>query len=77
MGPHLSPNTCLDRVDTLLGNISGLNDPFLFDPSSVHIDSQVDQLFGSAGLDWFWLSNSLLVLDKINNRVSGEVIRFE
>jgi sugar lactone lactonase YvrE len=61
------------RVQDLLGEAAGLNGPYLLGSRTVLHDAAVNQLFGGAGSDWFWLSN---IADRISNFVDGEVATF-
>ncbi len=62
------------RVQALFGETAGLNGPYLLGPQTVLRDAAVNQLFGGAGSDWFWLSD---IADRINNLMEGEVATFQ
>jgi RHS repeat-associated protein len=58
------------RVKDLFGTGSGgLNGSYLLDASSVLLSGAVDQLFGGAGSDWFWLSPA----DQMSNYAAGDI----
>ena len=57
--------TYAQRVDHLSGNVSGgLNGAHVLNATTVLADSEVDQLFGSSGTDWFLASPFDMLPDK-------------
>jgi RHS repeat-associated protein len=66
------------RVQDLFGNgTSGYNGTNLLDAQTVAWHTAISQLFGGPGQDWFWLSDSGTVADKIVGYTNGEVESFE
>ncbi len=61
----------LTRIAHLTGSTSGgLNGSYLLNTSTVHGDGMVNNLYGGAGMDWYFAG----VLDVLFNRASGEVV---
>jgi len=59
------------RIGHLNGTISGgLNGSYLLNTSSVQKDGMVNDLYGGAGLDWYFAG----VLDVLFNKASGEIV---
>ncbi len=69
--------TYQQRVQDLFGNGSGgLNGAFLLNAQTITRDAAIDQLFGGAGSDWFWFSDSGKSADRIGGYSAGEVAGF-
>jgi hypothetical protein len=59
------------RIAHLTGTMSGgLNGAYVLDSSTVHSDGLVNNLYGGAGLDWYFAG----VTDILFNRASSEVV---
>jgi Ca2+-binding RTX toxin-like protein len=61
------------RVNHLMGSAGGLNGGYFLNGTTVDDDAAVDQLYGEAGLDWFFYTASGSYKDRLNDLVSGEV----
>ena len=62
------------RVQDLLGDGSGgLNGTYQLNAHAVVRAAAVDQLFGGAGGDWFWLKAA----DQLSALADGEIVTFE
>ena len=59
------------RIAHLTGSTSGgLNGGYLLNTSTVHGDGMVNNLYGGAGMDWYFAG----IADVLFNRASGEVV---
>jgi hypothetical protein len=62
------------RVKHLGGSLSGgLNGSYRLTRSTVHDDNTIDDLYGGAGLDWFFVGNGKRK-DRLFGQTSGEVV---
>ena len=64
------------RVKHLNGTLAGgLNGSYRLTTTTVHDDGIIDNLYGGAGLDWFFVGGKAKnKKDKLYNQASGEVI---
>jgi Ca2+-binding RTX toxin-like protein len=63
------------RVKHLQGTLGGgLNDSYRLTTTAVHDDDAIDNLYGGAGLDWFFVGSKGKNKDKVSNQASGEVV---
>src|SRR5262249_56295457 len=61
------------RVNHLNGSAGGgLNGGYFLNSASVHDDAALDQLYGEAGLDWFFYTAGGSNKDKLNDLGFGE-----
>ena len=61
----------LTRIAHLTGSSSGgLNGNYLLNTNTVKADGSVNDLYGGAGMDWYFAG----VLDVLFNQTSGEVV---
>jgi len=59
------------RIAHLTGSFSGgLNGNYLLNTSTVKTDASVNNLYGGAGMDWYFAG----VLDVLFNQIVGEVV---
>ena len=59
------------RIADLTGSSSGgLNGAYLLNTSTVHADGMVNNLYGGAGMDWYFAG----MADLLFNHTSGEVV---
>jgi hypothetical protein len=62
------------RIKHLNGTLSGgLNGSYRLTTTTVHNDNAIDNLYGGAGLDWFFVGGRGKKKDKVYDRASGEV----
>ena len=54
------------------GATGGLNGSFRLNSTTVQNDSQVDQLFGESGADWFFSFNNSTTGDRVRDKSSSE-----
>lgn len=54
------------------GAAGGLNGTYRLNSTTVQNDSQVDQLFGESGADWFFAFNNSSTGDRVRDKVSSE-----
>jgi hypothetical protein len=63
------------RVKHLNGSLGGgLNGSYRLTTTTVHDDDTIDNLYGGAGLDWFFVGNKAKTKDKVFNQAGGEVV---
>src|SRR5262249_31311959 len=63
------------RVKHLNGSLAGgLNGSYRLTRTTIHDDSAVDNLYGGAGLDWFFVDGNGKKKDKKFGQTSGEVV---
>jgi hypothetical protein len=63
------------RVKHLGGTLSGgLNGSYRLTRTTIHDDSAIDNLYGGAGLDWFFVGGHDGKKDKVFGQTSGEVV---
>jgi Ca2+-binding RTX toxin-like protein len=66
------------RVNHLFGSLGGgLNGGYFLNTTTVHDEAAVDQLYGEAGIDWFFATTSGGNKDRVNDAVTGEVTTAE
>jgi hypothetical protein len=66
------------RVSNLFnGGSDGLNGTARLAPPTVTVAAGVDQLFGGAGSDWFWIAARPSATDQVNNFGLGDIVTFE
>jgi RHS repeat-associated protein len=66
------------RVADLFGTGSGgQNGAFVLTAQTVARDTAMSQLFGGAGMDWYWLNQSGKTPDQLNQYADGEIVSFE
>ncbi len=56
------------------GSAGGNNGIYRLNSTTVQNDSQVDQLFGEAGTDWFFSNPNVTTGDRLRDRLSAEVV---
>jgi hypothetical protein len=54
-----------------------LNGTALLTPRTITAAGGVDQLFGGAGPDWFWIAASSAATDQVNGAGAGDVVTFQ
>lgn len=66
------------RVKHLSGTLGGgLNGSYFLSVKTVHTvydDAAIDNMFGDAGMDWYFARTSGKYRDKVNNKSTGEVV---
>jgi hypothetical protein len=63
------------RVKHLSGTLSGgLNGSYRLTKTTIHDDNAMDNLYGGAGLDWFFVDGNGKKKDKVSGQTSGEVV---
>jgi hypothetical protein len=66
------------RVQDLFGSGSGgQNGADVLTAQTIMRDRVVNQLFGGAGMDWFWLSENSTSADQLSSYASVEIVSFE
>jgi RHS repeat-associated protein/uncharacterized repeat protein (TIGR01451 family) len=66
------------RVQDLSGSGSvGQNGAIVLTAQTIARDTALSQLFGGAGPNWFWLSESKKSSDRLSNYTSGELVSFD
>jgi Ca2+-binding RTX toxin-like protein len=63
------------RVKHLNGSLSGgLNGSYRLTTATVRDDNAIDNLYGGAGLDWFFVGGNGKKKDKVSGQTGGETI---
>jgi hypothetical protein len=63
-----------DRLNHLTGGVpGGQNGAYFLNPTTVHDDAAVDQLFGEKGQDWFLARTSGSLQDVLNDKAQNEI----
>jgi hypothetical protein len=63
--------------DLFFGGSGAKNGAALLNPQNIMTTGGIDQLFGGAGPDWFWMAASSSATDKLNNFGLGDVVTYE
>jgi hypothetical protein len=64
----------LTRINNRLDGIVSGGQTYALNASTVHTDTAIDVLYGSGGMDWFFVQVSGTNKDQVKDKTSGEVI---